>query len=79
MRLKRNINYNIYTSKNMRLNESNGKGVTYQSSFYRFVQLLFNLPRSLKMSPISRVWSLLLLCMFALVVLKSQHGKKKYY
>ena len=47
-----------------------------KARFTGSVQLLFNLPRSLKMSPISRVWSSLLLCMFALVVLKSQHGKK---
>ena len=47
-----------------------------KARFTGSVQLLFNLPRSLKMSRISRVWSSLLLCMFALVVLKSQHGKK---
>ena len=47
-----------------------------KAHFTGLVQLLFNLPRSLKMSRISRVWSSLLLCMFALVVLKSQHGKK---
>ena len=47
-----------------------------KARFTGSVQLLFNLPRSLKISPISRVWSSLLLCMFALVVLKSQHGKK---
>ena len=46
-----------------------------KARFTGSAQLLFNLPRSLKMSPISRVWSSLLLCMFALVVLKSQHGK----
>ena len=47
-----------------------------KARFTGSVQLLFNLPRSLKMSRISCVWSSLLLCMFALVVLKSQHGKK---
>ena len=47
-----------------------------KARFTGSVQLLFNLPRSLKMSPTSRVWSSLLLCMFTLVVLKSQHGKK---
>ena len=47
-----------------------------KARFTGLVHLLFNLPRSLKMSPISRVWSSLLLCMLALVVLKSQHGKK---
>ena len=40
------------------------------------VQLLFNLRHSFKMSTTSRIWSSLLLCMFAFVVLKSQHGKK---
>ena len=47
-----------------------------KARFTGSVQLLFNLPRSLKISRISCVWSSLLLCMFALMVLKSQHGKK---
>ena len=47
-----------------------------KARFTGSVQLLFNLPCSFKMSRISRVWSSLLLYMFALVVLKSQHGKK---
>ena len=47
-----------------------------KARFIGSVQLLFNLPCSMKMSPISHVWSSLLLCMFALIVLKSQHGKK---
>ena len=47
-----------------------------KAHFTGSVQLLFNLPCSLKMSRISRVWSSLLLCMFTLVFSKSQHGKK---
>ena len=47
-----------------------------KARFIGSMQVLFNLPRSLKMSPISHVWYSLLLCMFALMVLKSQHGKK---
>ena len=45
---KRNRNYNIYTSKNTRLNESN---LLTKAHFTGSMQLLFNLPCSLKMSP----------------------------
>ena len=76
MRLKRNRNYNIYTSKNTRQKKVIERVLLTKARFTGSVQLLFNLPRSLKMPPISRAWSSLLLCMFALVVLKSQHGKK---
>ena len=47
-----------------------------KARFTGLVHLLFNLLGSLKVSPISRVWSSLLPYMFALLVLKSQHGKK---
>ena len=76
MRLKRNRNYNIYTSKNTRQKKVIERVLLTKARFTGSVQLIFNLPCSLKMSPISHVWSSLLLCMFALVVLKSQHDKK---